>query len=188
MTTELPDERLDDETLDEIIEFRRATFNHHTEQRHFAQSVLHHTVLVALLELRECRKAAAEPVVRPVMFIDGDISAADAEKLATIIREWDNEPVADVVAWSHPQHPKQTCNIRWRRFDVAPGPLFTAPPATANEARQNRDLVMMVKVLARTVRKYNAGSQQAKDFLAYLERECLVSSTDCLRIDAKDPG
>lgn len=46
---------------------------------------------------------------------------------------------------------------------------------------------MMVKVLARTVRKYNAGSQQAKDFLAYLERECLVSSTDCLRIDAKDP-
>ena len=99
-----------------------------------------------------------------------------------------DEPVADVVAWSHPQHPKQTCNIRWRRFDVAPGPLFTAPPATANEARQNRDLVMMVKVLARTVRKYNAGSQQAKDFMAYLERECLVSSTDCLRIDAKDPG
>ena len=60
-------------------------------------------------------------------------------------------------------------------------------PAITDEARQIRDLVMMVKVLARTVRKYNAGSQQAKDFLAYLERECLISSTDCLRLGAKDP-
>lgn len=143
----------------------------------------------AQLALLEMARTALkdEPVVRPVMFIDGDISAADAEKLATIIREWDNEPVADVVAW-YKEGEERACDIRWRRFDVAPGPLFTAPPATANEARQNRDLVMMVKVLARTVRKYNAGSQQAKDFLAYLERECLVSSTDCLRIDAKDPG
>ncbi|MGE2346569.1 hypothetical protein [Enterobacter asburiae] len=39
----------------------------------------------------------------------------------------EQEPVADVVAWSHPQHPQQTCNIRWRRFDVAPGPLYTHP-------------------------------------------------------------
>ncbi|MFD1299957.1 hypothetical protein ACFQ4Q_25370, partial [Lysobacter gummosus] len=39
----------------------------------------------------------------------------------------EQEPVADVVAWSHPQHPQQTCNIRWRRFDVAPGPLYTRP-------------------------------------------------------------
>ena len=37
----------------------------------------------------------------------------------------EQEPVADVVTWSHPQHPQQTCNIRWRRFDVAPGPLYT---------------------------------------------------------------
>lgn len=37
------------------------------------------------------------------------------------------EPVADVVAWSSPNE-ERTCDIRWRRFDVAPGPLYTAPP------------------------------------------------------------
>ncbi|HFZ2314055.1 hypothetical protein [Salmonella enterica] len=38
------------------------------------------------------------------------------------------EPVADVVAWSS-QNEERTCDIRWRRFDVAPGPLYTSPPA-----------------------------------------------------------
>lgn len=38
------------------------------------------------------------------------------------------EPVADVVAWSSPDE-ERTCDIRWRRFDVAPGPLYAAPPA-----------------------------------------------------------
>lgn len=38
------------------------------------------------------------------------------------------EPVADVVAWSHPAE-ERTCDIRWRRFDVTPGLLYTAPPA-----------------------------------------------------------
>ncbi|MDH0063386.1 hypothetical protein [Leclercia adecarboxylata] len=38
------------------------------------------------------------------------------------------EPVADVVAWSSPTE-ERTCDIRWRRHDVAPGPLYTAPPA-----------------------------------------------------------
>lgn len=37
------------------------------------------------------------------------------------------EPVADVVAWSSPNEVR-SCDIRWRRFDVAPGPLFRAPP------------------------------------------------------------
>lgn len=38
------------------------------------------------------------------------------------------EPVADVVAWSSPTE-ERTCDIRWRRHDVAPGPLYNAPPA-----------------------------------------------------------
>lgn len=38
------------------------------------------------------------------------------------------EPVADVVEW-HKEGEKRTCDIRWRRHDVAPGPLYTAPPA-----------------------------------------------------------
>ncbi|UPQ73479.1 hypothetical protein [Kluyvera ascorbata] len=47
------------------------------------------------------------------------------------LREWRKaaaEPVADVVAWSSPNE-ERTCDIRWRRFDFAPGPLNTAPPA-----------------------------------------------------------
>ncbi|WP_436882589.1 hypothetical protein [Enterobacter asburiae] len=36
------------------------------------------------------------------------------------------EPVADVVAWSS-RSGERKCDIRWRRFDVAPGPLFTSP-------------------------------------------------------------
>ncbi len=36
------------------------------------------------------------------------------------------EPVADVVAWSSPSE-ERTCDIRWRRHDVKPGPLYTAP-------------------------------------------------------------
>ncbi len=44
-------------------------------------------------------------------------------------RKADNaEPVADVVVWSSPNE-ERICDIRWRRFDVAPGPLYTAPPA-----------------------------------------------------------
>lgn len=38
------------------------------------------------------------------------------------------EPVADVVAWSSPNEERQ-CDIRWRRHDVDPGPLYTVPPA-----------------------------------------------------------
>lgn len=40
----------------------------------------------------------------------------------------EQEPVADVVAWSSPSE-ERTCDIRWRRHDVKPGPLYTAPPA-----------------------------------------------------------
>lgn len=39
----------------------------------------------------------------------------------------EQEPVADVVAWSSPNE-ERTCDIRWRRHDVKPGPLYTAPP------------------------------------------------------------
>ena len=60
--------------------------------------------------------------------------AAQHAQLAAWLRELqerrkaDSEPVADVVVWSSPNE-ERTCDIRWRRFDVAPGPLYTAPPA-----------------------------------------------------------
>lgn len=46
--------------------------------------------------------------------------------LAVLTAEAVQEPVADVVAWSSPTE-ERTCDIRWRRHDVEPGPLFTDP-------------------------------------------------------------
>lgn len=56
---------------------------------------------------------------------------------------------------------------------------------TSEEHRQLRDLVMMVKMLCRTVRKYNPESQQAANFTAYLQKEGLISAVDCLRDSAR---
>lgn len=42
------------------------------------------------------------------------------------------EPVADVVEW-HKEGEERTCDIRWRRHDVAPGPLYTAPVMLRDE-------------------------------------------------------
>lgn len=39
------------------------------------------------------------------------------------------EPVADVVAWNK-EGEERTCDIRWRRFDVQPGPLYGISPST----------------------------------------------------------
>ena len=45
-------------------------------------------------------------------------------------RKASRKPVADVVAWNKPGEERK-CDIRWRRFDVAPGPLFAAPQLQA---------------------------------------------------------
>ena len=57
--------------------------------------------LSLMRELREVRRV--KMVVQPVMFIDGDISASDADKLASIIREWDDapEPVVPDEQYQH---------------------------------------------------------------------------------------
>ena len=54
---------------------------------------------------------------------------ADAVKVIDgVIAAFGAEPVADVVAWSSPNE-ERTCDIRLRRHDIAPGPLYSAPPA-----------------------------------------------------------
>lgn len=54
---------------------------------------------------------------------------ADAVKVIDgVIAAFGAEPVADVVAWSSPNE-ERTCDIRLRRHDIAPGPLYTTPPA-----------------------------------------------------------
>lgn len=58
----------------------------------------------------------------------GGIGYAMADAVKLIDEVLSAEPVADVVAWSSPNE-EHKCDIRWRRHDVAPGPLYTAPPA-----------------------------------------------------------
>lgn len=49
-----------------------------------------------------------------------------ADAAAVLRKFYTAEPVADVVAWSK-EGEERTCDIRWRRFDVAPGPLYSIP-------------------------------------------------------------
>lgn len=54
-----------------------------------------HYADAAEMEIAALRQRIAELEAnkgKPVMFIDGDISASDAEKLAAVIREWDDAP------------------------------------------------------------------------------------------------
>ncbi|MCK7405542.1 hypothetical protein [Enterobacter roggenkampii] len=50
-------EELDDETLDELIDFRRCTFEYHSQQDNKVQTIIHGVTLTAMLELRERRAA-----------------------------------------------------------------------------------------------------------------------------------
>lgn len=58
----IADEKLDDETLQELIEFRRSTFEYHSKEGNEVKTIIHGVVLSAMLELQERRKAATEPV------------------------------------------------------------------------------------------------------------------------------
>ncbi|EAY2117846.1 hypothetical protein AII44_05660 [Salmonella enterica] len=61
----------------------------------------------------------------------GNLGYAMADAVKVIegaIAAFGAEPVADVVAWSSPNE-ERTCDIRLRRHDIAPGPLYTTPPA-----------------------------------------------------------
>ncbi|SYF02450.1 Ead domain protein [Klebsiella pneumoniae] len=53
-------EKLDDETLQELIEFRRTTFEYHSKEGNKVQTIIHGVTLSALRELQERRKAPAQ--------------------------------------------------------------------------------------------------------------------------------
>lgn len=79
----LTNERMDDETLHELIESRRVLVNHHTEEGNKHQVTLHTLVLNALIELQEYRKAAEHPAPQPPLITDSVItdSGDDREML-----------------------------------------------------------------------------------------------------------
>ncbi len=109
---------------------------------------------VALMDLEIANIARAAMDAEPVAYADPQALInfkIDEGKITARTREWmwrrpgedliplyaappvaivDAEPVADVVAW-HKEGEERTCDIRWRRFDVAPGPLFAVAQPVA---------------------------------------------------------
>lgn len=64
-------------------------------------------------------------------FRGAPVSRREEQTLARIaLATMGAEPVADVVAW-HKEGEERTCDIRLRRFDVAPGPLFAVSQPVA---------------------------------------------------------
>lgn len=55
-------------------------------------------------------------------------------------------PVADVVAWSNPNEERK-CDIRWRRHDVEPGPLYRHPQPAPVEATVVDDVKTIIRIL-----------------------------------------
>ena len=68
----------------------------------------------------ECWQQDYDPVADKEQY---DMFGLGMVAMDALLAAMDAEPVADVVAW-HKEGEERTCDIRWRRFDVAPGPLF----------------------------------------------------------------
>lgn len=62
-------EILGDETLEELIQFRRETTKYHISQGNKVQAIMHNAVLSALIELQERRKAD-NPEMKPANLIN----------------------------------------------------------------------------------------------------------------------
>lgn len=79
-------EKLDDETLQELIEFRRTTFEYHSKEGNKVQTIIQGVTLAALRELQERRKAAldSEPVAE-VVSIYGDPEAFGEREIRPLI-------------------------------------------------------------------------------------------------------
>ncbi|KDM09862.1 hypothetical protein AE06_00700 [Klebsiella variicola] len=77
-------ENLDDETLQELIEFRRTTFEYHSKEGNKVQTIIHGVTLAALRELQERRKADSEPVAE-VVSIYGDHEAFGEREIRPLI-------------------------------------------------------------------------------------------------------
>lgn len=73
-------EKLDDETLQELIEFRRTTFEYHSKEGNKVQTIIHGVTLAALRELQERRKADSEPVAT----LDVQSRRPDGNKFALV--------------------------------------------------------------------------------------------------------
>lgn len=143
----IADEKLDDETLQELIEFRRSTFEYHSKEGHKVQTIIHGVVLSALLELQDRRAAMlqAEPVSQryklpPNSFTDEELEGmihgnnpqSNAYRELLAFRR--NSPVIPEswVACSERRPPEgyepdggAVCYLVWHKNEVDCGPQYS---------------------------------------------------------------
>ncbi|WP_408512471.1 DUF551 domain-containing protein [Salmonella enterica] len=106
----IADEKLDDETLQELIEFRRSTFEYHSKEGHKVQTIIHGVVLSALLELQERRAAMLQAGNSPAT-PDGWIPVSErmpgSQEWVIVFAKWANQ---QVLCWDDVQS-------RWTDFE-----------------------------------------------------------------------
>lgn len=87
-----------------------------------------------------------ERIERVIEALDGSLQYRNGSSMDNILadavkglrelqelRKVTADPVADVVEWSSPNEERK-CDIRWRRFDVMPSPLFTILPSELTDS------------------------------------------------------
>ncbi len=90
-------------------------------------------VITALAdENPDMSKENTDGMIRAWDYLNDDVATPEVVRdMARLLLDgMEQEPVADVVAWSSPTE-ERTCDIRWRRHDVDPGPLYAAAPPPA---------------------------------------------------------
>jgi hypothetical protein len=120
-----------------------------------------------------------------------DVGAAESRRIAEIaLASLEAGPVADVVAWSSPKE-ERTCDVRLRRHDIKPGPLYTATPAPVSvqeeryqhlselyHAQEKRLFKLAQRIKGQSFDKYAHSPSQAIDAL---ESALFGESTDACR-------
>lgn len=91
-------------------------------------------------------------------------------------------PVADVVAWSNPNEERK-CDIRWRRHDVEPGPLYRhAQPAQTVQPMMFIDGDISSEdtdKLAKVIREFNEEDERPLAKMARIIRENPHPTNEC---------
>ncbi|EMZ2325139.1 DUF550 domain-containing protein [Klebsiella michiganensis] len=139
-------EKLDDETLQELIEFRRTTFEYHSKEGNKVQTIIHGVTLAALRELQERRKADSEPVAT----LDVQSRRPDGNKFALVFSSAAHKLPDDVYfLYRHAQPAPERDQVRiahaeWSQAtfgNVGPvGPLKHLSKEALEAAEQPGDL------------------------------------------------
>ncbi|HFZ1833625.1 DUF551 domain-containing protein [Klebsiella aerogenes] len=96
-------EKLDDETLQELIEFRRTTFEYHSKEGNRVQTIIHGVTLAALRELQERRKTEKDS--EPVCFVSERNLATLTKYRAAVKVKAEPVMVRPVALYRHAQQP-----------------------------------------------------------------------------------